>query len=263
MAGSIDKNAVAHLTATTPTAITSDVHGTIQITEPERGVPDQLFGLLSTIVWATLIAVMVFAFRKYVCTFLANLNARVAGGAPIDTPWIKLGTITQQSPAQQAAGTVNAVRQMTPEGQELQPRVVEDIEKEKTRYVAVEDLALRQVQGEFAAPMSRKIQADGEAFDAMFVVGQVAYLVTVADLSSAKTDKFALTIVTMVARPITKIGWKDARGLLVLVYDCADVDLLEQTELFLKQAKLMIVPIEIRAYKLSDLEAKFGVKIPS
>lgn len=256
-----EQGAAPHGGAAPPLSPTANLSGTIQITEP--GVPDQLFGFLSTLIWAALIATLIFAFRKHVSVFLTNLNARLAGGSSIEMPWLKLGAVTSQSPEQQAAGIDKAIRQPTGDGtQDLEPRVVEDSDKEKARFLAVEDLALREVQAEFETPISRQIQADGQPFDAMFAVGQVAYLVTVADLSGAKTSKFALTVVSMLAQPISKTGWKNARGLLALVYESADVDLLQQKEIFLKQAKLMIVPIEIRTYKLQDLEAKYGTKVP-
>jgi hypothetical protein len=256
-----EQSAALHGSAAPPVNATANLTGTLQITEP--GVPDQLFGFLGTLVWATLIAALIFVFRKHVGEFLTNLNARLAGGSAIEMPWLKLGAVTPQSPEQQAAGIAKAIHQATPnEAQELKPRVVEDDDREKARFVAVEDLALREVQAEFETPMSRQIQVAGQPFDAMFAVGQVVYLVTVADVSGSKTSNFALAVITMLAQPISKIGWKNARGLMALVYDDADVDLLQQKEVFLQQAKLMIVPIEIRAYKLQDLEVKYGIKVP-
>lgn len=251
----------AHTGQATPAAITSDLHGTIQIVQ--SGSSEHLYSFLSTLAWVILIFIVVAYFRKQIRSFLVNVNKRLAAGASIKTPWFELEGVSSQTVAEQTQKLQAEVEEVAQQGQPAFAGVAFGIEGLKTLYLTAEDLALREIQAEFRAPLSRQITTGGQNFDGVFAVGEIAYLIEVKLVRNAKSEAVATRSANQLVSAISRIGWKNARGLLAIVYDAPDIDLQFEQQKLRSAARDMPIVIEVRAYALSQLAEKYRVRLPN
>jgi hypothetical protein len=242
--------------------IMSELHGTIQIVQPDSSfIPEQLFPFLSTLLWVGLIAGLIYIYRSHIEAFLETVNGRLKDGAPFEIGNIKLG-IRPQTPEQQRQKLENEITQAVqeegpiPVHQDLADRNIL-----KATYFTAEDLALREIQAEFGVPVNRQIQTAGVTFDGIFAIDATAYLVEVKLVRSEKTDLIARRSINQFAESIASLKWKNARGLLVVVYDNDAINLTEQRWKLLAAAENLPVSINVRCYHLSQLANKYSAAI--
>lgn len=263
MAGSTDKNAVVQLAAMPSTAINSELHGTIQITEP--GVSDHIYDFFSTLAWVILIAGLVIAFRHHVIAYLDILKERLEKGAKVKIGGIEIEGIAAQSTNEQVARLNAEVQQAIADREDGAAELVQHIvdpqrvNRFKSVYLAAEDLALREVQTEFHTPISRNVKVGADGFDGSFTHGPFRYFVEVKLFTRSKLSTVGLRTIDVFVDTMSKYP-RSVVGLLAIVYD-ADVDLIAERQNIEQMVSRGGPPIVVRTYALGALAEKYNVTI--
>lgn len=247
----------------------SDIRGTIQIVQPSG---DHLADFAIALIWPVLIGLLVILFKKQIRAFLDVMIDRVKAGASIKAGPLEIGSVEVQTTAQQAARLETEVKQTaeseqtsessaTPESVETQPETASieapKNEELKSAYVVAEDLALREIQAEFNAPLVRNVSITGEQFDG-FLAADQQHLIEVKFFRLPAKIKTADRMAAKFGASLFRLGARSVRGILAIVFD-TDVDIAHERQKFVSAAaRNSSIPIDVRIYLFADLRTKYG-----
>ncbi|SDA25098.1 hypothetical protein SAMN05216315_12637 [Nitrosospira sp. Nsp18] len=227
--------------------------------------------LIQTILWVSLIGIVLYRFHDPIYGLLVALQKRVEAGSSIKAgPFEINDQLKPQDPIiqkEKAALEVQEVLQA--EGQEvlqaegqLPPEVTllnERMASVKARYFQAEDLVLRAIQAEYGAPLHRQVTAGRDTgFDGLFIAEGRTNVVEVKYISTKARYPRLKPTIERLTKSIQSYGWMNAQIILVLVFD-REEDIKNVREILSVGFSQNPVPVVVRIYSLGELKVKFGV----
>lgn len=231
--------------------------------------------LIQTILWVGLIGAVVWRFHFPIHNLLNALADRIKGGSDLKAgPFALTGNVQTQPAAQQAARAnqeiaeaYEAVAQDTPAPannpaalpQPPPVRAPAPTPQFRANYFLAEDLAMRAVQAEYGAPISRQITAgQDQGFDGAFVKDDTLNVVEVKYSSGKRASRIAKSSIDRIAQSMHRNKWKNARLVLAIVVD--DPAIVETTRKDLESLSWSSsIPVDIRVYSMLGLQNEFGI----
>jgi hypothetical protein len=130
----------------------------------------------------------------------------------------------------------------------------------RSLYLRAEDLALREIQYEYQAPVGRQIQLGSNLeFDGAFAKNGTLHVIEIKYATSSLPRLIVEQTVTRLFSRIRSRGWKNVRVIFVVVYGASTVDLEKEKQRIADAISDHLYEVDIRCYHLDDLAKKFGL----
>lgn len=220
--------------------------------------------LIQTILWVGLIAAVVLRYHKPIENLLNSLRARIDSGAGLKLGPVELAELAKpQAPEQQARKLDEEIAQIAKFSQIERPGEVKVPTREKVRslYLKAEDLALREIQDEYQAPIGRQIQIGSNLeFDGAFAKDGTLHVIEIKYLADhpAPAAFVEQTIDRLVSRIRAK-AWRNFRIIFAIVYDGPTIDLAKERARISAIVAESDAKVDVRCYRLDELAKKFGI----
>lgn len=220
--------------------------------------------LIQTVLWVGLIGGIVWRFHAPINGLLVALQKRIESGSNVKAgPFEIIDQLKPQDPnAQMEKATFEiqeALEGKTPTSfVPNTPPVTVPLAEIRTRYFQAEDLALRAIQSEFGAPVSRQVTAGRDSgFDGVFTsagrtsVVEVKYVLEKDQAPRIKPSIHRLTKI------IQQYNWENIQIILALVFEHEE-DVKHSVEMLSSAFSENAVPVIVRAFTMNNLLARFG-----
>lgn len=220
--------------------------------------------LIQTVLWVGLIGGIVWRFHAPINGLLVALQKRIESGSNVKAgPFEIIDQLKPQDPnAQMEKATFEiqeALEGKTPTSfVPNTPPVTVPLTEIRTRYFQAEDLALRAIQSEFGAPVSRQVTAGRDSgFDGVFTsagrtsVVEVKYVLEKDQAPRIKPSIHRLTKI------IQQYNWENIQIILALVFEHEE-DVKHSVEMLSSAFSENAVPVIVRAFTMNNLLARFG-----
>jgi len=214
--------------------------------------------LLQTVLWVGLIGVLAWRFHKNIDALLGAIQKRIESGSRVKAGPFELDALQPQDAEQQKQKLdeeLFEVKQEVSIGEQASSEG-----KLRSRILQTEDLALRAIQEEFGAPISRqvKIGTDLRA-DGAFTRNGHVYLVEVKYIERVYNASFIARTALRAVSTFKKYNFGNATLLLALVYHDDRVDIVTERERIAGDLASYINTIDLRIYKFTELSKKYGL----
>jgi hypothetical protein len=231
--------------------------------------------LIQTILWVGLIGAIVWRFHLPIHNLLVALADRVKSGSDLKAGPFALTANVQAQPASQQAARASQEIAEAYEAVALDPPAPAQnsaalpqpppilastpTAQFRANYFLAEDLAMRAVQAEYGAPISRQITAgQDQGFDGAFVKDGKLNVVEVKYSSGKHASKLAKSSIARIAQSMHRNNWTSARLVLAIVVN--DPAVVETTRKDLESlSSNSSIPVDIRVYSMSGLKSEFGI----
>jgi hypothetical protein len=221
---------------------------------------EHLAPLLQTILWIGLIGGVIWRFHRPIDALLMSLQKRAESGSPIKAGPFEIGDLRPQDPKGQREKVQAEIRELLEVGQNSSSAIPpKSTSKLQNHYLRAEDLALRAIQAEYGVTVRRQVTAGADTeFDGAFTLRRRFYVVEVKYSFHRITEQVIRTSIERLISAIDRYNWSNVHLILVFVYEEVSGIVPDDNRLS-DIRKSYSVPIEIRKYRLADLERQFGV----
>lgn len=221
--------------------------------------------LIQTILWVALIGAVLWRFNKPLYGLLSALQKRVEAGSSIKAgPFELIDTLRPADPVKQRekidAELIEAAQSSGVSDAEVVSPRSPPSSNLRAKYFEAEDLALRAVQAEFRAPITREITGGADSgFDGVFAADGRLNIVEVKYLRDASAASSLSASVSRVAKAIEQYDWPLVRLILVVVIE--RVERVADAELEILRALPDVnLSIVVRVFSLKALQKRFGIE---
>lgn len=218
--------------------------------------------LIQTTFWALLILASILVFRKPLVAILNVVKERVEGGSGIKAGGFELSELHPQSVQAQSEKLQREVEQSvagSTDGTEEHNTKHEPTADVREVFLQAEDLALRALQEEFQAAISRQLSVgSGIQVDGSFVVDGQMHIAEVRVVRGRRDIFNIRKSFDQLVGYINRLHWRNVRLILVIVFwgEQDEEDFRSTLSELLETAPC---EAEARYYRLNDLRAKFGL----
>lgn len=218
--------------------------------------------LLQTLLWVSLIAVIVWRFFQPLYALLTALHKRIDAGSTIKVGPLELSDqLKPLPPVEQQQRVASEIQQIVSEqiidvpGE--QPQSTARIQ---SRFLQAEDLALRAVQLEYNQPVSRQVTLGPHlSADGAFTLNHKLHLVEVKFVVRPKNAFASLRkSLDYFSSALENYRWKNVKVVIAVVFQFESDAVSSLTELGAIESETPL-DIDIRCYSLGDLQRRFGV----
>jgi hypothetical protein len=225
----------------------------------------ELVPVIQTVLWVGLIGVVLYRYHSLIEALITSLKTRIDSGGTVKVGPIELAALTKPlNPEQQAKKLDEEVAQILKADQaerlgEIEVPTTE--ESVRSLYLRAEDLALREIQYEYQAPVGRQIQIGNNLeFDGAFARDGTLYVIEIKYSGYRPVPR--AVIEQTIARLLSRIGkrrWKNVRVIFAVVYGDSSVDLAKERQRIAEAISEYGDKVDIRCYHLDNLAKKFGI----
>jgi hypothetical protein len=218
--------------------------------------------LIQTVLWVGLVGTALWFYHQPLYGLLTAIQRRIEAGSSIKAGPFE---ISEQLKPQDASKQREKVESELAEAlQEPYAAVAEGtaLSQQKAgiqaRYFQAEDLALRAIQAEFGATISRQVTAGADiGFDGAFVINGRYNIVEVKFVRRSISQSKIKADLDRLVGAISRYGWRNVQIILAFVFENpADIADAERVQRIVQQSS---VPTVVRTYSLAQLQAQFGV----
>lgn len=225
---------------------------------------DHIAPLIQTVLWVGLIAGIVWRFHASINGLLIALQKRIESGSNVKVgPFEIIDRLKPQdanTQKEKAAVEIQDALQGKPPTAFVTntPTSTAPLAVIRTRYFQAEDLALRAIQSEYGAPVSRQVTAGHDSgFDGVFTSGGRTSVVEVKYvLGKGQTPKIKPSIHRL-TKIIRQYNWDNTQIILVLVFEYEE-DVKSSVEILSSAFSENAVPVVVRAFTMANLLARFS-----
>ncbi len=210
-----------------------------------------------------LISAVLLRYHKSIEHLINSLRARIDSGASLKVGPVELAELARPlAPEQQSKKLDEEIAQIAESNPQERPGEIKvpTTESVRTLYLRAEDLALREIQFEYQAPINRQIQLGRNLeFDGVFAKGGTLHVIEV----KYTRDPILTAIVEQtIDRLISRIrarGWRNVRIIFTVVYDQPTADLEKERTRINAIVAGRDLDVDVRCYRLDELAKKFGL----
>jgi len=225
----------------------------------------ELVPLIQTVLWVGLIGVVLYRYHGLIEGLITSVKTRIDSGGSLRVGPVELAALAKpQNPEQQAKKLDEEVAQIVEtEDAERSGEIKIPTSRESVRslYLRAEDLALREIQYEYQAPVGRQIQiGSGLEFDGAFAKEGTLHVVEIKYSENRPLPRAIIdqTITRLFSRT-EKRGWKNVRIIFAVVYGDSRIDLEEERRRIAAAISEYGERVDIRCYHMNYLAKKFGM----
>lgn len=217
--------------------------------------------LLQTVLWVVLIAVTLWKFYSPLYGLLSALHKRVEGGSNIKAGPFELTNLKPQDPVTQLQRASAEVEEVI-DAQNATPvtGIPESREVIKAKYFQSEDLVMRAIQAEYGAVINRNVSAGPDLeFDGAFTTNGRLNIVEVKFLRGPSGNvSRLLSSLERLESQLNHYRWGNVQLILAVVFERAQ-EVPRATEILKSMTTKLTIPVVVRCFSLSELQAQFGV----
>jgi hypothetical protein len=224
---------------------------------------EYLAPLIQTILWVILIIGILWHFHNPIYGILTALQKRIESGSNIKAgPFVLYDQLKPQDPIKQkeksAIEIQETFKQLSSDKKlSLPSSASRNMAIIQERYFQAEDLALRALQVEYGATISRQVTAGADmGFDGAFVINgrlnivEVKYVKKLGNISG-----FRITLEKL-SNAIANYGWHNVQVILAIVFEKTD-DIYRANKQLIEIVNGLALPVSIRCYSFTELQLKF------
>jgi hypothetical protein len=225
----------------------------------------ELVPLIQTVLWVGLISVVLYRYHGLIEALITSVKARIDSGDSLRVGPVELAALAKpQNPEQQAKKLDEEVAQIVEANEAEHPgeiKIQTSREGVRSLYLRAEDLALREIQYEYQAPVGRQIQiGSGLEFDGAFAKEGTLHVIEIKYSENRPLPRAIIeqTITRLFSR-VEKRGWKNVRIIFAVVYGDSRIDLDKEQRRIAAAVSEYGDRADIRCYHLDNLAKKFGI----
>ena len=222
--------------------------------------------LLQTILWVGLIAGIVWRFHQPIDGILHALHHRIESGSGVRAGPFELTQQLRPLPPEQQAARLEAEVSQLQQADVVQGDAAtqdapptESTRQLRDRYQQAEDLALREIQSEYGAPINRQVTlGKDQGFDGFFVQDGSAHIVEVKLVRKRVGDAVLRQSAARLVSSVDWYGWRNVEIILSFVIADASIDADTEQRRVSRLAAEFDNRIVVKCYSLETLARRYG-----